>query len=183
MAGPEHRLTCANLRKGRGLWPRGRLTTLTGQGTTLEDMERTGRYYWIASVADAFRTAQTMGGRVHLFPFSMEGLLAIDLAARHPLIATLTLLDTPHKFRKPSLCAGTLTKHVQQFHYWEYDGRGLPHGMEQYAVGYKGFPVNTMWKLVAVRKQATKRASDVKAPAVVIQSEADENVDPINSDN
>jgi esterase/lipase len=109
-----------------------------------------------------------MGGRVHLFGFSMGGLLAIDLAAGHPSIDTLTLLNTPHKFRKPSLYAGTLTKHVQQFHYWEDDGRGLPRGMEQYAVGYKGFPVNTMEELVAVRKQAIKRASDVEAPAVVI---------------
>jgi len=156
--------------------------TLAGHGTTLEDMERTGRFHWIASVAGAYRRALQLGDRVHLFGFSMGGLLAIDLAAKHSSIATLTLLNVPHKFRDPKLFGGPVMKRFKRFHYWEENERGLPPGMEKYVVGYEGFPVSTAEELIAVRNQAIKRAGDVEAPTVVIQSRGDESVDPVSSD-
>ena len=156
--------------------------TLAGHGTSLGDMERTGRFHWVASAADGYRRAKQFGDRVHLFGFSMGGLLSIGLAAKHPSIATLTLLNVPHKFRDPKLFAGPVMKRFKRFHYWEEHGRGLPPGMEKYAVGYEGFPFSAAEELIAVRNWAINRAGKVEAPTVVIQSLGDESVDPVSSD-
>ena len=156
--------------------------TLSGHGTSMEDMARTGRFHWMASASDAYRRATELGDRIHLFGFSMGGLLSIGLAAKHPSVATLTLLNVPHTFRGKALYTGRVMKRVRKFHIWEDDGRGMPPEMEQYVVGYEGFPTNTMEELLAVRNEAIRRAPQVEAPTVIIQSRADESVDPVSSD-
>ena len=121
------------------------LPTLAGHGTSMEDMARTGRFHWMASASDAYRRAASLGDRIHLFGFSMGGLLSIGLAAKHPAVATLTLLNVPHKFRDNTLYAGRFLKHFKEFHLWDDDGRGCHRKWRNTPSGTRASP-STRWK-------------------------------------
>ena len=91
---------------------------LEGHGTNLEHMERTHRRDWLASARSGFEELSAACNRVHLFGFSMGGLLALSLAAQtHP--ASLTTLNTPIRLHDRRHPLARVMQYVQRFRMWD----------------------------------------------------------------
>lgn len=154
---------------------------LAGHGTTLEDMDRTGRREWIESAEEGLRLLRDRFGTVHVGGLSMGGLLSLYLASEHP-VASVTTIDTPMKLwdrRQPLV---HVVKYVQRFRTWE-NPEPVPEGeAAEYFIQYDGFPVGAASELVKLTKEVRRRLSKVSAPLLVIQSLADETVKPLSAE-
>lgn len=64
---------------------------LAGHGTTPEDMARTGWRDWVASAEEGLGELQGRCDPVFLAGLSMGGLIALHLAARHPVAGVVTM--------------------------------------------------------------------------------------------
>ncbi|NIA25879.1 MAG: alpha/beta fold hydrolase [Gammaproteobacteria bacterium] len=152
-----------------------------GHGTSLEEMDQTTWHDWVQSARAGLEALEEFG-HVHLVGLSMGGLISLLLAARHE-IASITTIDTPVRLwdrRQPLV---HILKHVQRFRTWD-DGPGQPPLGEaaSYFIQYDGFSVSAASELLRLKRRALRHLDRVHAPALIIQSRADETVRPESAD-
>jgi carboxylesterase len=154
---------------------------LEGHGTSLEHMEITGRREWLDSAQKGFQALSESCDRVHLFGFSMGGLLCLSLAARLP-VASLTTLNTPIKLRDRRLPLARLMQYVQRFRMWE-DDEPEPEGeAARYWIQYEGVSLRAAVQLMDLVRETKARSPQVTCPLLVIQSRIDESVRPVSAE-
>lgn len=154
---------------------------LDGHGTNLEHMETTGRRDWLDSAAEGYARLSGACDRVHLFGFSMGGLLSLRLAAqRRP--ASLTTLNTPMKLHDRRQPLARVLQYVQRFHLWEGDEPEPEGEAARYWVGYEGFSVKAAVQLLDLIRETRSQLAKVTAPLLVIQSRVDESVRPVSAE-
>jgi len=151
------------------------LPRLAGHGTSLEDMATTGRHHWLGSVSDALQIAFGLGERVHLFGFSMGGLLAVRAAAAFP-VATLSTLNTPTVSTNPPVHVARFVAPFRKYRMWPEGGEEPAADAARYWVHYDGMPTASILQVAKLRNEALAVAPSVTAPTLVIQSKADETV-------
>ncbi len=154
---------------------------LAGHGTDLEHMEDTGRRDWLDSTRGGFRALSEDCRRVHLFGFSMGGLLCLSLAGEESP-ASLTTLNTPIKLRDRRWPLTHLLRYVERFRMWESDGPEPEGEAARYAVQYEGFSVRAAVELLDLLRETKARLYEVTCPLLVIQSRVDESVRPISGE-
>jgi len=153
---------------------------LKGHGTNLEHMETTGRRDWFDGAEEGFSRLSAECERVHLFGFSMGGLLSLLLAAQQRP-ASLTTLNTPIKLHDRRQPLARVLQYVQRFQMWE-GGEPEPEGeAARYRVGYEGFSVKAAVQLLDLIRETKGQLPDVTVPLLVIQSRADESVRTVSA--
>lgn len=153
---------------------------LAGHGTSIEDMDRTGAEDWIASATAAYEEAAGDHPLVHLGGLSMGGLISIILAARLP-VASVTTIDSPIVVRDPRSYVAPLFARWMPEIRWEEQELDLDPEVEAYWLTYPGFPTRRLGDLNRIMARAIVAARRVDAPALVIQSKADETVAPVSA--
>lgn len=154
---------------------------LEGHGTRLEHMEQTGRRDWLESARRGYLRLADECEKVHLFGFSMGGLLSLNLAAEFP-VASLTTLNAPIKLHDRRQPFARIVQYFQRFHMWEGDELEPEGEAAQYWVGYEGVPVKGAVQLLDLVRETKRRLAEVTCPLLVIQSKADQSVRPVSAE-
>ena len=176
---PAHLRMLANHLNADGFTVHGPL--LEGHGTQLEHMERTGRREWLATVEKGFQDLSSDCDRVHVFGFSMGGLLCLSLAARLPA-ASLTTLNTPIKLHDRRRPLARVMQYVQPFRMWDSDEPHPTGEAAHYWIQYDGFSMKAAVQLMDLIRETKARLAEVTCPLLVIQSRADESVRPVSAE-
>jgi len=176
---PAHLRMVAEYLNAEGYTVNGPL--LAGHGTSLEDMETTGRRDWLASARRGFGQLSGDSDRVHLLGFSMGGLLGLSLAAQLA-VASLTTLNTPIKLHDRRQPLARVLKYVQRFRMWE-GGEPKPQGeAARYWVQYEGFSVKAAVQLLDLIRETKAQLPQVTCPLLVVQSRVDESVRSVSAE-
>lgn len=150
---------------------------LAGHGTNPGHMATTGRRDWLRSVEQAV-AAVADHRRVHLVGLSMGGLLSI-LVAACSAAATVTTINSPVILRHKQTYLAPLAHRLHPMVTWPEDGTPpLDDEVRHLWLTYPGFPTVKTNDLLAVIARATVVAGRLRRPSLVIQSRADETVDP-----
>lgn len=151
---------------------------LAGHGTSLEDMQTTGKEDWLASAYEAFGDVMDHD-RVHMAGLSMGGLLSLIVGADMNA-ASVTTINSPIEIHNWRVRFSTLLAPFKDFSYWEPEDPPDPE-VGEYWVAYEGVPLSTNADLMALRKEALTAARRFRNPSLVIQSVTDETVKPISA--
>jgi carboxylesterase len=150
---------------------------LPGHGTTIEDLGRVTADDWIDTVRNSARAVQDHR-RVHLGGLSMGGLLSLIVASRVGA-ASVTTIDSPVITRDKKLYASRLAhRFVPRVEWPEEEPPPLDDDVRELWLTYRGFEVRSAAELVSVMRRGYLAARRLRRPSLVIQSKADETVDP-----
>lgn len=153
---------------------------LAGHGTSIDDMATTHGPDWLDSVRGA--VARVEGHRrIHLFGFSMGGLLCLILG-RQLRAASVTSLNAPIRFRNAQIHLSGLMHPFRKRIMWDDASTGAEPDLDPEALRlwltYDGFPVRQSHELTRLARRAKKAATRLDAPTLVIQSREDESTHP-----
>ncbi|HEV3401546.1 MAG TPA: alpha/beta fold hydrolase [Acidimicrobiales bacterium] len=154
---------------------------LPGHGTRMEDLLRTGWDDWFAAVERSWHGLRSRCERVAVFGLSMGGSLALALAAAHPEVAGLALVnpfvDPPaDSFR--DLLRGLLDSGSDVIPGIAGDIAD-PDAVE---VAYPGTPIAPLLSLSEALARLVSRLGDITCPLLVMTSRRDNVVPPVSSD-
>ena len=135
--------------------------TLEGHGMTRRHLGRSNRHQWIGSAVEAYQRLAMRTGKIVVIGFSMGGLLAFQVANRHP-VSLLITLNTP-------------------YHYWDFRQiyRYLREDFRTYSAKYiksMTIPFRSLLqfrKLLAETKEILPR---IDCPYHIIQANRDDTV-------
>lgn len=169
----------------RGFWvyaPR-----LRGHGTSPSDLATRTWQDWITSVDEGYAVMSHICRRVVVGGFSLGGGLALDLAARLPEVAGVFAVCPPMKLQEMS------TKFVHALELWNrfmrlahYDAAKkefITVSPEHPRINYDSAPISGVNELEQFMAALDLKLSDIKTPALVVQSRWDPVVNPIGSRN
>jgi len=147
---------------------------LAGHGTTPEEMERTTYRDWVRSAQEGFEKLSTNCRRLYVGGLSMGGAIALHLAARH---------ETEGVF---SMCAPIFvtdkrarwTWLLKYFRRFQHKTRRRPEHIQRYLIGYDRTPLRSVTQLMRFLRVVRKDLAKIHVPALVLQSERDETVQP-----
>ncbi len=150
---------------------------LAGHGVDPDHLAGTRWEDWRRSVVQA---AQAVAGhrRIHLVGLSMGGLLSI-IAAPRVAAATITTINSPVLVRDKRLYLARLAQRFAPPVFWP--DRSPPDLDEEVADLFQTLPghhVSSAAELTSVMALAYRTARRLRRPCTVIQSRADESVDP-----
>lgn len=154
---------------------------LPGHGTTVEDMARTSWPDWSSHVEHSYEHLAARCDQVVVASLSMGSTLACWLAARHPEIAGLVLINSAVKpydpgsddFIQAMIDAG------DEF----VDGIGSDIAdPEAHELAYEKTPLRSLLTLMQAIVDLQDDLPRITSPALVIQSTQDHVVDPTASD-
>jgi carboxylesterase len=154
---------------------------LPGHGTRMDDLLATGWDDWLAAVERSWDGLRSRCERAAVFGLSMGGSLALALAAEHPEVTGLALVnpfvDPPaESFR--DLLRGLLVSGNEMIPGVAGDIAD-PHAVE---VAYSGTPVGPLLSLSEALERLLPRLGDVTCPVLVMTSRTDNVVPPVSSD-
>jgi carboxylesterase len=155
---------------------------LRGHGTTMEDMLATGWDDWRAGVEAAYRDLAGRCRRVVLAGLSMGGSLAASVAADHPEVAGLVVVNPYIDPPAPSfqdILRGLLSEGETVIP--SHLGSDIADG-EAREVGYSGTPIAPLLSLCEGLDRLFPRLPDVTCPVLVMTSASDHVVPPVSSD-
>ncbi|HWC09871.1 MAG TPA: alpha/beta fold hydrolase [Acidimicrobiales bacterium] len=155
---------------------------LPGHGTTMEDILGTGWDDWRAGVEQAYVDLAARCRRVVVAGLSMGGSLAASLAADHPEVAGMVVVNPLIDPPAPSfqdILRGLLTQ-------GETVIPGAPGGDiaddEAHEVGYPGTPIAPLLSMCRGLDRLLPRLGDITCPVLVMTSVTDHVVPPVSSD-
>ncbi len=154
---------------------------LPGHGTSPDDIQATGWDDWRAAAEDAWAELAAGGDPVVVVGLSMGGTLAVALAADHPEITGIVVVNPyidPPAASFQDLLRGLLVAGET----W-IPGIGsdiaLPGSRE---VGYGGTPITPLLSLCQALDRLAPRLGRVTCPVLVMTSRVDHVVPPVSSD-
>ena len=151
---------------------------LAGHGTTREHLATTGADDWERSARQAAE-AVSDHRRVHLVGLSMGGLLGIVVAGR-VAASTITTINAPVVVRDKRLYFAGVARRWRPLVDWDVPAEpDLEEAVRMYSIPYPGFHTVSGRELVRVITRGYRASRRLRRPALVIQSKADETVDPV----
>lgn len=148
---------------------------LTGHGTNEIDLSETGATEWLASAAAAV-AGVSEHRRIHLVGLSMGGMLAI-LLARPTGAASIVTINAPVITRDLKVLAAPLAHRVVPWTIAQGAASPDPE-LAHLWTPYARHPTRAVAELTRVVRRAWVAAARLRRPALVIQSRADETVNP-----
>jgi carboxylesterase len=154
---------------------------LTHHGTRPEDMFRSHWRDWVASALDGYYLLRDQCQSVVVGGLSMGGVIALYLAAQHPVAAVFSM-SSPMRPMLDSMdwrsrYAGALGYLVP------FSPKGEPSpGADPDHVAYDRYPVRAVAQLRGLLRAASDALPRVQAPALVVHSRGDTGVPAANPD-
>ncbi|MBN1654167.1 MAG: alpha/beta fold hydrolase [Deltaproteobacteria bacterium] len=150
---------------------------LRGHGTRYQDLRGVRSRDWYVDAERALIKLYTEGYRVIVVGLSMGGLVALDLAARHPeMIAGVITVAAALKFVDPMAGAAQLADKFVR--YLPSPNSFVDPELAKRCTNYKKFPVDAFASLYRYSRRIAERLPDVHVPICVLQSKADQIVAP-----
>lgn len=150
---------------------------LFGHGTTLEDLARSRRTDWIASVEDGYHLLQESCRTIIPIGLSLGGALAITIAHRHPLAGFISMA-TPNRIPPNPLFRRLrpILKPLSLF--YRYNSKGPsnwydPNG-EVGRVAYDGYPLRSIVELELFLAEMRTLLPEIQIPGLFIHSKTDD---------
>lgn len=128
-----------------------RAPLLPGHGTDREALRKSRWPHWVRAAEAELAELEPRYGKVHVAGFSMGGLIALYLAARHE-VATVTTLACPAKLA---------------------DWRHLEALLSRVTQAEGGFPVDAARSLVRLASRVRRELPRVQAPLLALEGEHD----------
>lgn len=148
---------------------------LAGHGTHYEDMERTTYEDWMVSAEEGYRHLTKTCDKVFVAGLSMGGTIALNLAADHPEIKGIMLINAATDM--PDLNEG-IREGVPRF--LEAIGSDIKkEGVTELA--YEKTPVASIKTFVTFMEETRKKIPKIKCPTLIFTSVEDHVVPPENS--
>lgn len=155
------------------------LPRLAGHGTSIEHMQETTWRDWVRSALEAlFELGEYE--RVHVVGLSMGGIIGLLLAATND-VASVTTINSPQRLHSKRAWMARFLRGSKRVD--KAEPSEIPTGeAAEYWVQYEDSPVGTVADLLDLMDAAEHALPRIFAPAVIIQSHADETVHPESAD-
>lgn len=151
------------------------LPRLEGHGTSIEHMQETTWKDWVRSALEALYELSEYE-RVHVVGLSMGGIIGLLLAATND-VGSITTINSPQRLHSRRAWLARFYRGSKRID--KGDPAEIPiDEAGEYWVHYDDSPVGTIADLLDLMDAAQLALSRVTAPAIVIQSHADETVHP-----
>ena len=148
---------------------------LKGHGTHYEDMEQTTYQDWIASVEEAYAWLSERCDTIFMAGLSMGGTLALYMAANHPEIRAISLINAAVEV--PSMEG---VKDLQDVRFLDSIGSDIKKpGITELA--YEKTPVASVKEILNFMELAHKSLNAIHCPALILFSPEDHVVPPNNA--
>lgn len=153
---------------------------LAGHGTSVHDMAGTGWRDWVESAVEGLLDLSADYERVHVVGLSMGGIIGLLLAATTEL-GSITTINSPQRLHSRRTWMARFYRGSRRIRSGNRD-QVPPGEAARYWVQYEDSPVGTVADLLDLIDAAREVLPRVAAPALVIQSHADETVHPESGD-
>jgi carboxylesterase len=157
------------------------LPRLPGHGTTVEDMATTGWDDWSGVAEAAYQDLAARCDRVVVAGLSMGGTLTAWLAAAHPEIAGIVVVNPAIDPPAPSF--------IEMMRGILESGTAIMPAVgndiadpDETELAYDGVPVASMLSLVERGEELYERLGDISCPVLIMNSPQDHVVPPVSSD-
>jgi carboxylesterase len=157
------------------------LPRLPGHGTSVEDMTTTRWSDWTEAVESAYRRLSSRAERVVVSGLSMGGALTLWLAARHPEIAGVAVINAVAYPPDPSPAPALRAQLEQGVKTIPGVGNDVADPAEQ-ELAYPLVPLACLISLFEGLAEVGPRLGDIRCPALVLTSPQDHVVQPVQSD-
>lgn len=156
-----------------------RMPVLRGHGTRFEDLVGVSAQDWVDDAEAALFELLKEVRQVVIVGLSMGGLVALNLAIKHPeRLSGLVLLTPALRFSDPLVHLTPLLK--QLFTFWDSPSSFLDKRLEhERNTNYKRFPTRTFSKLLDFAHETERRLPEVKVPVTTLYSRKDNVIHPI----
>ena len=147
---------------------------LAGHGTTELDMVQTTWRDWVRTAGEAAQEILDRGHRLHLAGLSMGGIISLLLA---PVFgaSSVTTINAPIKVHNWQVRFSGFMRGSEKIRELPYDPPPND-DVAEFWQGYDDRPVGTVAELFDLVKAVRRNLDRVTAPALIIQSHADETV-------
>ncbi len=156
---------------------------LTGHATRPEDMIRSRRTDWLASVEDGYHLLRGLADRIYLVGLSMGGVLALLMSTRldvKGVVAISTPMRLASDWRLPyAAILSKLLPYVPKAHEQPGDG-WFDQDARKDHVSYPQNPVRSAAELDRLVTEMRAALSEVRVPVLLIHSQDDTYVPPEN---
>ncbi len=156
---------------------------LTGHATRPEDMIRSRRTDWLASVEDGYHLLRGLADRIYLVGLSMGGVLALLMSTRldvKGVVAIATPMRLASDWRLPyAAILSKLLPYVPKAHEEPGDG-WFDQDARKDHVSYPQNPVRSAAELDRLVTEMRAALSEVRVPVLLIHSQDDTYVPPEN---
>jgi len=142
--------------------------TLEGHGLGRRQLGRSTRHQWVQSAEEAYRRLQMRADEIVVIGFSMGGLLAFHIAARHP-VKQLFTLNTPYRYWDIRQALANLRE----------DWRSHS---SRYASGLLRIPLRSMWQFRRLLKETIPLLPAITCPYVILQAQKDDTVQAVSAE-
>jgi carboxylesterase len=150
---------------------------LVGHGTRIEDLVGVGWRAWVRDAATAAQDLRDEGRRLHLVGLSMGGALSLLLAAVFEA-ASVTAINAPMAVWDRWARFAPLVRHSRRVRPDTEPPVILPEGMERYRQDYQGTPEGSAAELMDLVRVTRTALPRITCPALIVQSDLDETVNP-----
>ena len=145
---------------------------LPGHGQTPAHLMHTSSQEWCEAVVAAYEQLRSECEEVYVAGFSMGSLLALHVAAHHP-VAGLVLLSPALCIRNPLLRLAPLLRHLK----WsipkdrnpEHSDLTDPNALKR-SWSYDVWPLPAVYQFVAMQRLARAEVGRVTAPSLIVRS-------------
>jgi carboxylesterase len=152
--------------------------TLSGHGTTPEDLKDVKHEAWLAESSNAFDSLSLIYDRVSLIGFSMGGAICIILSSKrnvHKLTVLSPYFEVNKKwyyFGKPEIWAKRFSNVFTYIKKLKIGQINDPKGLEKYDA-YRKVPLQAVTELSEIGKLALSQIADVRSPILWLHSKKD----------
>lgn len=157
------------------------LPLLPGHGTSVDDMATTTFTDWSAATERAYEDLAGRCERIVVAGLSMGATLAAWLAARHPEISGLVLINGAFASPEPNMLEGIEQLVEQGVTRLPAIGNDVA-DPEQTELAYSEVPTTTLVSLLAQAETMKDDLAKIHCPSLVISSDNDHVVPPASSD-
>ncbi len=154
---------------------------LPGHGTRMEDMQNVRWQDWLQAAKEGYLTLKERCNTVSVAGLSMGGVLTL-LLAQQMRVSAAVVLSTPMALKSRLASMARLAAPFTPVTYWK--GGGLREKLldQRYDYGYPGFPTKRVGDLLHLIRLARRNLFAVTCPMLVVQSRADNTIDPDSAD-
>ena len=159
----------------RGLRARGLL--LPGHNSTVERLATLDRGAWVAAVRGAYLRLADEHGQVHVVGMSLGGLLALDLAAEHP-VASVAVIGVLLRFSQPLPLLIPIVKRLLPL-LDKKTGSDIQDPVARARhPGYRQMPLASVHELIRLQREVRTKLERIRAPAFIAHGAHDTTARP-----